>query len=317
MINLKKIADSIGIEFIGSDIEISGLNNLKDAQEGELAFIDHAKYTKDLENTKASAVIVSSSMKEKVPTHVIALVDEEVNLKLAYASELFAPLAFEVDGKEPVIGEGSIIAPTAFISTGATIGKNTTIMPGAVIGNNAKVGNNCIVYPNVTIYRDCVIGDRCIIHASTVIGSDGFGFAHTKLGEHVKIFQNGNVVLESDVEIGSNTSIDRAVFKTTLVKKGVKIDNLVQIGHNCVIGEHSIIVSQAGIAGTTTLGRNVVLGGQSATSGHLDIAPFSTFAARAGVTKSIKEPHKTYAGFPLMEHKPWMKLQAKIAKLAK
>jgi UDP-3-O-[3-hydroxymyristoyl] glucosamine N-acyltransferase len=137
------------------------------------------------------------------------------------------------------------------------------------------------------------------------------------MGEHVKIYQNGNVIIEDDVELGSNNSVDCAVFGSTIIKRGVKIDNLVQIGHNCEIGEHTILVSQSGIAGSTTLGRNVVMGGQSATAGHLKIAPFTTFAARSGVTKDIDTPHKTFAGFPLMEHRTWMKQQAKIARLIK
>jgi len=156
-----------------------------------------------------------------------------------------------------------------------------------------------------------------MIHANTVIGSDGFGFATNEKGEHKKIYQNGNVVIEDDVEIGSNVSIDRAVFGSTVIKKGTRIDNLVQIGHNCEIGEYSVLVSQVGLAGSTKLGRNVVMGGQSATAGHLEIAPFSTFAARSGITSSIKEPGKTYAGFPLMGHRQWLKLQAKLARLIK
>jgi UDP-3-O-[3-hydroxymyristoyl] glucosamine N-acyltransferase len=153
-----------------------------------------------------------------------------------------------------------------------------------------------------------------MIHAGSVVGSDGFGYAHTKLGEHIKLYQNGNVVIEDDVEIGANTTIDCAVFGSTVIKKGSKIDNLIQIGHNCIVGEHCIMVSQSGLAGSTTLGRNVVMGGQSATAGHLTIAPFTTFAARSGVTKSITE-RGVYSGFPLMEHKLWLKLQAKLAKI--
>jgi UDP-3-O-[3-hydroxymyristoyl] glucosamine N-acyltransferase len=153
-----------------------------------------------------------------------------------------------------------------------------------------------------------------MIHAGTVIGSDGFGYAHTKMGEHIKLYQNGNVIIEDDVEIGANTTVDCAVFGSTIVKQGSKIDNLVQIGHNCVVGEYSILVSQSGLAGSTTLGRNVVMGGQSATAGHLSIAPFTTLAARSGVTKSIINKG-VYSGFPLMEHKLWLKMQAKLAKM--
>jgi len=176
------------------------------------------------------------------------------------------------------------------------------------------IGDNVILYPNVSVYRDCVIGNNVMIHSGSVVGSDGFGYAHTKLGEHIKLYQNGNVVLEDDVEIGANTTIDCAVFGSTVIKQGSKIDNLIQIGHNCVVGEHCIMVSQSGLAGSTTLGRNVVMGGQSATAGHLTVAPFTTLAARSGVTKSITKGG-VYSGFPLMEHKIWLKLQAKLAKI--
>jgi UDP-3-O-[3-hydroxymyristoyl] glucosamine N-acyltransferase len=153
-----------------------------------------------------------------------------------------------------------------------------------------------------------------MIHSGSAVGSDGFGYAHTKTGEHVKLYQNGNVVIEDDVEIGANTTIDCAVFGSTVIKRGTKIDNLVQIGHNCIVGEHTIMVSQSGIAGSTTLGRNVVMGGQAAAAGHLSIASFTTLAARSGVTKSIIKGG-IYSGFPLMEHKLWLKLQAKLAKI--
>ncbi len=149
-----------------------------------------------------------------------------------------------------------------------------------------------------------------------MIGSDGFGYAHTKTGEHVKIEQLGNVVIEDDVEIGSNTSIDRAVFKSTLIRRGSKIDNLVHISHNVEIGEQSVICGQTGIAGSAVLGRNVVMASQSGATGHIKIADFSTIAARGGVTKNT-ESGKTYAGFPLMEHKQWLKLQGRMARLLK
>ena len=179
------------------------------------------------------------------------------------------------------------------------------------------IGDNTIIHSNVSIYHDCKVGSDCIIHASTVIGSDGFGFATTKLGTHVKIYQNGNVVIGDDVETGASVAIDRAVFGSTVIKEGVRIDNLVHIAHNCVIGEYSVLVAQSGIAGSTTLGRNVVLGAQAGVVGHIQIAPFTTFAARTGVTKTVTESGKTFAGFPMMDHKKWLKLQAKMARLIK
>jgi len=314
-VKLSFIAEAIGVSFKGDDLEISGIHTLDEAKGSELSFLDNPKYLSSLENTKAAAVLCNSASAQKVPPGCIALIDEEPYLKLALASKLFAPNIIEIEGVEAVVGEGSFVAPTAYIGKGSVLGKNVMILPGVFVGDNVKIGNNTILHPNVSVYRDCEIGQDCIIHSGTAVGSDGFGFAHTKLGEHVKIYQNGNVVIQDDVEIGANCSIDRAVFGTTLIRKGCKIDNLVQFGHNVDIGEHSILVAQCGIAGSTKLGRNVVMGGQSATAGHLEIAAFSQFAARSGITNDVKDGSKTYGGFPLMEQRTWLKLQAKLARL--
>ena len=270
-----------------------------------------------LEATSAAAVLCNAEAAKKVPQGCIALIDEEPYLKLALTTKLFAPEVMDLEGPEPVIGEGTFIAPTAYIGKGAVVGKNVKVLPGAFIGSRCKIGDNTVLHAHSTVYHDCEIGNDCFIHSGTVVGSDGFGFAHTKTGEHVKIYQNGNAIIEDDVEIGSNASIDRAVFGSTYIRKGTKIDNLVQIGHNCDIGEYSILVAQCGIAGSTTLGRNVVMGGQSATAGHVTIAPFAQFAARSGVTNDVKDGSKVYGGFPLMEQRTWLKLQAKLARLLK
>jgi UDP-3-O-[3-hydroxymyristoyl] glucosamine N-acyltransferase len=190
-------------------------------------------------------------------------------------------------------------------------------MAGCEIGDNVTIGDDTIIYPNVTIYKECTIGSSCVIHANTVIGSDGFGFAPTKDGKYIKIYQNGNVIIEDDVEIGSNTSIDRAAFSSTIIKSGARIDNLVHIAHNCIIGKGCIITGQCGFAGSSILNDYVIVGAQSGVAGHLEIAPFTTISARSGVTKTIKEPKKQWSGFPLMEHRTWMKIQAKISKLLK
>jgi UDP-3-O-[3-hydroxymyristoyl] glucosamine N-acyltransferase len=310
---LHEISVILGTEEINNSTEINGMNTLRDAIAGEISFLSDSKYEKDLSSTKASAVILPSSKSHLLPSGVIALESDEAYLSVAILSKFFAKPLRSSD-VEPIVGEGSVIYPTAHIEKGAKIGKNTTIMSGVYIGAEAVVGDNVILYPNVTVYRDCIIRNNVMIHAGSVIGSDGFGYAHTKTGEHVKLYQNGNVIIEDDVEIGANTTVDCAVFGSTIIKQGVKIDNLVQIGHNCVVGEYSIMVSQSGLAGSTTLGRNVVMGGQSAAAGHLSIAPFTTLAARSGVTKSITNKG-VYSGFPLMEHKLWLKMQAKLAKI--
>lgn len=314
---LSEIAEIIGADFSGEDKEIVSMNTLNDASSSQLSFISNAKYVKDIAGSSAGAIIVDEKTKEFVSGDSVALVVENPYWEMAILSKHFAPVIEDDCLPKAIIGEGSRVSSKAEIANGAVIGKNCTILAHVYVGANTVIGDNVTLYPSVTVYRDCKIGKDCMIHANTVIGSDGFGFATNKLGEHKKIYQNGNVILEDDVEIGSNTSVDRAVFGSTLLKKGVRIDNLVQIGHNCEIGEYSVFVAQSGSAGSTVFGRNVVMGGQAASVGHLTIAPFTTFAARSGITNNIKESGKTFGGFPLLEQRTWLKLQVKIARLLK
>ncbi len=317
MYELNELLQQIDVAYDGPSITISSLNTLSDATAFELSFLQNKKYVDQLQETKAGAVLVTEDMAKHVPDDSIAIVVEDPYMALAYASKLFAPALLDESAANAVVGEGSVVADGANFAKGATIGKNCTIMPGAYIGRGAVIGDNTIIHSNVSVYHECSVGSDCIIHANTVIGSDGFGFATSKLGTHTKLYQNGNVVIEDDVELGAGVTIDRAVFGSTLIKQGVRMDNLIHIGHNCEIGEYSVLVAQSGVAGSTKLGRNVVVGGQSAFAGHLEVAPFTNFAARSGVTKSITESGKTFGGFPLMEQKQWLKLQVKIARLLK
>jgi len=314
---LSEIAKIIGTEFTGEDKEILSLNTLKDATETELSFVANPKYIKDIPNSKAAAILVTEATKEYVPKNSVALVVDDTYWQMAVLSKYFAPPIEDGDAGKAVVGEGSSVAATATLANGAVIGKNTKIMAGVYVGSGAEIGDNTILYPNVVVYRDCKIGNDCIIHAGTVVGSDGFGFASNRLGEHKKIYHIGNVIIEDDVEIGANTTIDRAVFGTTLIEKGARLDNLIQVAHNCVFGKGSVAAAQSGFAGSTVIGQNNVFGAQSGSAGHLEIAPFNTFAARSGVTKSVKVSGKTFAGFPFMEHKAWLKIQGKLARLIK
>ena len=312
---LSTLTQKLDISFEGKDFDVQALNTLDSASAEEISFFDNPKYLDKLSQTKAGAVFVKKEFSDQVPSETIALISDEPYLKMAVTSYYFQkPL--KRNAGVPQIAQSAQIAEYVHIGSGAVIGENVMILSGAVIGEEVEIGEGTIIHPNVTLYNDVKIGKNCIIQAGAVIGSDGFGYAHTKTGEHIKIYHNGNVIIEDDVEIGANTAIDRAVFGSTRIKKGSKIDNLIQIGHNCEIGEHSILVSQVGLSGSTKLGRNVVMGGQSATSGHLEIGDFVTIAARGGVTKSIHKKD-VYSGFPLMRHKDWLKLQAKIAKLLK
>jgi UDP-3-O-[3-hydroxymyristoyl] glucosamine N-acyltransferase len=320
--NLKFILDDLKIEVdvnkeIELDINIIGLNTLKDSQSYEISFLENKKYLSELQNSKAGAIFVTEEFKNDVPKGSIALVVKEPYIYLAKASKYFAPKILEVIGDEAKLGFNCTIMANAHIGFNTNIGDNCIIMHGAYIGDNVTVGDNSVIHPNVTIYRDCVIGNDCMIHSGTVIGSDGFGFATTKMGEHIKIYQNGNVVIGNNVEIGANCTIDRAAFSSTFIADMVRIDNLVHIAHNCIIGKGSVLVTQTGLSGSTTLGEYVVMAGQSGTTGHLEIASHTTISARGVVSKSITEPNKQWAGFPLIEHRSWLKLQGRISKLLK
>ena len=314
---LLEIASILGCSVPQKEIHITGMNTLKDASSSEISFISNSKYIKDIQETKAAAVIISAGLVEHLPQDSIALVVEHPYWSMAELSKYFASAIEDKDAAPAQIGEGSVISPKAELANGCVIGKNCTILAHVYIGSNVRIGDNTIIYPNVTIYRDCLVGSDCILHAGVVIGSDGFGFASNKRGEHKKIYQNGNVVVEDDVEIGANSTVDRAVFGSTMIKKGVRLDNLVQVGHNCQIGEYAVAAAQTGFAGSCVVGRSNVFGAQAGVAGHLEIAPFNTFASRTGVTKSVKESGKTFSGFPFMEHRLWLKIQGKLARLIK
>ena len=299
-----------------NDIEITGITTLQDATPSHLSYAMSTKYADDLKTTEAGAVFVTEQIKALLAPGSIAIVVENPELAMAYASRLFQKEFNLPNSSENKIDYDAIIFQGAHLGSNVTVGKNSRIMPGVYLGDHVTVGENTIIHPNAVIYHGCHIGNNCIIHANTVIGSDGFGYAHTKTGEHIKIEQMGDVIIEDDVEIGSNTSIDRAAFKSTIIKAGSKIDNLVHISHNVVVGERTIIAGQTGIAGSTIIGKNVVMAAQSGAVGHITIADFTTVAARGGITKNT-ESGKTYAGFPQMEHKLWLKLQATLARLLK
>ncbi|MFT7824282.1 MAG: UDP-3-O-(3-hydroxymyristoyl)glucosamine N-acyltransferase [Sulfurimonas sp.] len=312
---LSQITQAIGIEYQGKDIDINGIHTLSEAGPSHLSFFNDSKYVSQLSHTKAAAVLIDEKHAPLLPEGTVALVSDEAYLKLALASRFFVH-KIKTKGGHPDMGEGCDIDKRVRFGDNVILGKNVIIMAGCYLGDHVTIGDNTLIHPNVTLYHHTQVGSDCILHSGTVIGCDGFGFAHTKTGEHIKIHQNGNVVLEDNVEIGANCTIDRAVFGSTTIRKGTKFDNLIQIAHNCDIGEHSLFASQTGLSGSTTTGRNVVFGGQSGTAGHLHIGDFTTIAAKGGVTKSL-EGGRTYAGFPAIDHKLWLKLQAKISGLLK
>jgi UDP-3-O-[3-hydroxymyristoyl] glucosamine N-acyltransferase len=312
---LSQILENLNIDFTANDIDIDGIHTLSEATSTQLSFFTDAKYASQLSDTKAGAVLIDEEHAKLLPVTTIALITDEAYLKLALVSKFFAH-KLESKGGHPAMGEGCDIDKRVRFGKNVTLGENVTVLAGCYVGDNVTVGSNTLLHPNVTLYHGTQIGENCIIHSGTVIGCDGYGFAHTKQGEHVKIYQNGNVVVEDAVEIGANCAIDRAVFGTTYIRKGTKLDNLIQIAHNCDVGEHTLMAAQVGLAGSSILGRNVVMGGQSATAGHLEVGAFATIAGKGGVTKSL-EGGKMYAGFPAIEIKLWRKMQAALMRIVK
>ena len=299
-------------------VVIERIRGIDEAGPGDLTFVANPKYRKKMETTGASAILV-------VPGTACAgknlLIVGDPYVALGRLLALFHPEDEETAGisKNATVEAGADISPEAVVypgvhvCSGARVEKRAVLYPGVFIGRDAAVGEASILYPGVTVYRRCRIGRRVVLHAGVVVGSDGFGFALPGQGNR-KIPQVGYVQIDDDVEIGANTTIDRGALGRTWIQRGVKIDNLVQIAHNVVIGEYSIIVAQVGISGSTQLGKGVVIGGQAGIVGHIRIGDGVMAAARSGVRKDIP-PGQIVAGSPHMPHREWLKMEACLPKL--
>ena len=322
MLKISAIKDKLQIQNeITNDFVIRSLAPLEYAESSDVSYIDQERYLSKLQDSKAGAVLIRKENLDSIPSHIQPLIVENPHLAFAILSSYFTKSEFSDARTNYALNSGTIdksaiIMPNVFIGKNVQIGANSLIMPGVIISDDVQIGANCKIYPNVVIYRQSIIGNNVNIHAGSVIGSDGFGYAHTKLGEHIKIEHNGITQIEDNVEIGANVTIDRAVFGKTLIKNGAKIDNLVQIGHNCVIGEHSLLVSQVGLAGSTTTGRNVVFGGQAGTGGHIHIGDFTQIAGRGAVGKNLP-PNTKWGGHPLMQLDEWMKFFVSLRRIVK
>jgi UDP-3-O-[3-hydroxymyristoyl] glucosamine N-acyltransferase len=302
-LTLQEIAKLAGGELNGDGNRvIIGAASLDEAVEGEIAFYNNPKYMPRLKATRASAVFVPPDFSEKISAAQIRVADpskafEQVVLKLAPKAIAFAPGVHSTAVVDPTanLGAGVSIQPHAVIEAGVTIGDETVVGAGSYVGHETAIGRSCLIYPNVTIRERSKIGSRVIIHGGVVIGADGFGFEF-KDGRQRKIPQIGIVQIDDDVEIGANTSIDRARFGRTWIQEGVKIDNLVQVAHNVVIGKHSVIAAQVGISGSVRLGERVSLAGQVGIVGHATIGDGTMVAAQSGVSKNI--PGGVWFGYP-------------------
>lgn len=316
---LAEIAGFLGGTVIGADETIiNNIRSIEDANEGDITFIANKKYLKKLKFTKASAVLVSSPVDAQGKS-LIVVADSYIALGKLLA--LYYPLDHGQSGvhRNACIEDGakvspeSTVFPGAFISKGATIGKRSVIYPGVFIGRNVSIGEDSILYANVTVYHSCLIGNRVILHSGVVIGADGFGFASPGR-DNIKIPQVGIVQIDDDVEIGANTTVDRAALGKTWIQRNVKIDNLAQIAHNVVIGENTVIVAQVGISGSTKLGRSVMIGGQTGIVGHINIGDNVMIAASSKIHRSIKSG-EIVGGAPQMPYKEWLQVEACRSKL--
>lgn len=303
---LREIAEVIGCKIDDSkaDVSINSLAPLSSASEGSLTFFDNTKYLEQFKNARASACIVNAKYAEHAPKTMTVLVVDEPYRSYARIAQKFYP------ARQP----DEEIHPQAVIHKTAKIGKGTSIGASTVIGRDVVIGENCRISPNVTL-QSCRIGNNCIIHAGVRIGQDGFGFAMGQ-GEHIKVPQLGGVIIGNDVEIGSNTCVDRGSGPDTIIGDGTKIDNLVQIGHNVEIGRFCVIVSQVGIAGSTKIGDYVVLGGKSGLNGHIKVGTGAIVAAFSGVLKNV-EPGATVGGQPAVAIRDWHKQILALEKLGK
>ena len=301
----QQIAEILNGEILGNaKVEVNSLAKIEEGNKGDLCFLANEKYTQYIYTTKASIVLVNTSF-----TSNKEISSTLIKVKDAYSSfsqllKLYNKMQFNEVGvsKKSDIDEKISIGDTVFIGAftsiceGVQIGKNVKIYPNCYIGKNVTIGDNTIIYPNVSIYHNCIIGNNNIIHSGVVIGSDGFGFALGDDNNYSKISQIGNVITDDDVEVGANTTIDRATMGSTKIGKGVKLDNLIQIAHNVEVGDHTVIAAQVGIAGSSRIGKNCMIGGQTAISGHLIIANEVKIAGQSGIASSIKKVGKIVQG---------------------
>ena len=307
-----------------ASVTVHNFGKIEEATAGQLSFLANPKYEAFLYTTAASIVIIGAQqqLKEKIKATLIRVPDAYAafatlltkyqELKAQQLEGIQSPSFIAPSAK---IGTNHFIAAFAYINEGATLGDHVKIFPNVVIGENVKIGNHVTIHPGVVVYADCVIGNHVTIHSGSIIGSDGFGFAPKEDGSYQKVPQLGNVVIEDDVEIGANTTIDRATIGSTFIRKGVKLDNQIQIAHNVEIGSNSVIAAQTGVSGSTKIGKNVMAGGQVGISGHLAIADGIKIAGKTGVTKSFLTANMTLTGYPAAEQKQSLRSQVYVKNL--
>ena len=315
-----QIADIIDGKVEGdNDVAVSSFGKIEEAHAGQLSFLANPKYEDFLYSTKASIIIVNKTLELKQPlsatlvrvqdpySSFATLLDRYQQIKTQQLTGIQEPAYIHATVRK---GDNVFIGAFAYIGENVIIGNDVKIFPNTYVGNNVIIGDDTIIHPGVKIYHDCTLGRNVKVHAGAVIGSDGFGFAPQADGTFKKVPQIGNVIVEDDVEIGANATIDRATLGSTLIKKGAKLDNLIQVAHNVEVGNNTVIAAQAGVSGSTKIGNNVMIGGQAGIVGHLVIADGSKINAQSGVSKSIKSPNTAVTGSPAFEYTSALRSQA-------
>ena len=319
-INAERIALLINGKVEGDKkAEVSSFGKIEEAKPGQLAFLANPKYEEYLYTTKASVIIINEAYELKQPLIATLIRVEDAYLAFASLLQKYQALMQEqltgiqqpsfIDASAS-LGKNVFIGAFTYVGENVVIGDNVKLYPGVYIGNDVKISDDTIIHPGVKIYFNCVIGNHVIIHAGTVIGSDGFGFAPQDDGSYKKVPQIGNVVIEDNVEIGSNTTIDRATVGSTTIRSGTKLDNLIQIAHNVEVGDNTVIAAQAGVSGSTKLGKNNMIGGQAGIVGHLQLADGVRVNAQSGVTKSISQKNAAVTGSPAFDYTSALRSQA-------
>lgn len=300
------------------NIEINNVAKIEEAKKGELTFLYLPAYEKYFPTTLASAIIVKNGFNKSRSDITYIEVESPEKAFFNILKKYFTP-EFSLIGIDPT----AFVHPSAKLASNVAIGKNVVVSKDCIIGANTKIfhntvlsdnvviGDGCLIHSNVSIRENCVVGNNVIVHSGTVIGSDGFGYNPNEKGEYEKIPQIGNVIIEDDVELGSNVSIDRAALGSTIIKRGCKIDNLVQIAHNVVLGEDTVVSAQTGVSGSTKIGKHCILAGQAGLVGHIELGDNVIITAQAGVSKSIPKPGY-YSGSPAMEMRSYQKMQAQV-----
>ena len=300
--------------------KVSDVAKIEEAVEGSLSFISNPKYEEYLYSSKATIIIVNESLEITQPVHAtlirvadaysgFALLLEKYNEIISGSGKTGIEQPSFID-PTATLGENVYVGAFSYIGANAAIGNNVKIYPGCYIGNNVVVKDGTKLFSGVKIYDVCHLGSNVVIHSGTVVGGDGFGFAPLSDGTYRKIAQIGNVIIEDDVEIGANTTIDRATMGSTIIRKGVKLDNLIQVAHNVEIGENTVIAAQTGISGSTKVGKNCSIGGQVGMVGHIHIADGTRINAQSGLSKSVVNPYTTLNGSPAFDYKSSLKSQA-------